>query len=440
MSAYVNETTRQKRTRPLKRDRGLPIIRRMRPGPIRVGQDFGPRYHVQKLLGSGGMGVVYQALDRELNVEIALKVLRAPVPGTKTVRSMIEMQRRLRTELVLARQITHRHVIRIHDIGDVNGIRFISMPLVKGPDLASMLKSGRLKSARAVRYARQLAAGLMAVHAAGVVHRDIKPGNIMIDEGDSAVLMDFGIARSNAPSGGPKTIAGGAIGTPAYMAPEQARGEAVDPRTDIYAFGLVLYEMLTGPRADMSIGDLASRMKAAPTPAHHVNPRVPKALSEIATRCLQPAREARYQTSIELAQALAAVGRRATRDVGSGPNMNWVKHAAAVLILALLAAAGYKLLTKAGGTLLASSSTVHSTVRRGGPSGPPAPEATPDSPIVSVHDVSRALPGAMLSGGAPRSEPSAWWWLPGLGRISGGGAEPATAYEPAACFASDAQR
>ena len=329
----------------------------MRPGPIRVGHDFGARYHVQKLLGSGGMGVVYQALDHALGVEIALKVLRAPAVGAKSARSLIEMQQRLRTELVLARQITHKHVIRIHDIGDVNGIRFISMPLVKGPDLAAVLKGGRLPAARAVRYARQIAAGLMAVHAAGVVHRDIKPGNIMIDTGDQAVLMDFGIARSSASDTPQRTAAGAVIGTPAYMAPEQARGESVDPRTDVYAFGLVLYEMLTGPRADVSMGELAARMKAPPPPAQRLNPRVPAALEAIATRCLQPAREDRYQTSAELAAALAGLGRRASRDTKAAPGP-WVTRAAAMLVIAALAGAGYWLAAREGARLLASGGSM----------------------------------------------------------------------------------
>ena len=302
------------------------------------------------------MGVVYQALDHELGVEIALKVLRAPAPGGKAALSVIEMQRRLRTELVLARQITHKNVIRIHDIGEINGIRFISMPLVKGPDLATVLKGGRLPSARAVRYARQMAAGLIAVHAAGVVHRDLKPGNIMIDADDQAVLMDFGIARSTAPTNVQRTIPGMMVGTPAYMAPEQARGESVDQRTDIYAFGLVLFEMLTGPRADLSMGDLALRMKAPPTPVRQLNPRAPMELEAIVMRCLQPNPADRYQTSVDLASALAALGRRASRDVApTGTTIAWMRYAAALMMVALIGAGAYGVSTPAGGRLLADT-------------------------------------------------------------------------------------
>ena len=160
-----------------------------------MGHDFGPRYHILRTVGAGGMGIVYKALDRELNVSVALKMLRAP----GTLRMAAELQRRFITELVLARQITHKNVIRIHDIGEVNGIRFISMPFIDGDDLGTPLAEGPLPLARTLRYARHLASGLMAVHAAGVVHRDIKPPNVMIGEGDQAVLMDFGIARSSAP-------------------------------------------------------------------------------------------------------------------------------------------------------------------------------------------------------------------------------------------------
>src|SRR5436190_8453709 len=163
-------------------------------GRPKIGHDFGPRYRILKKLGSGGMGVVYQALDHDLGVHVALKVLRS---AAGTPNGSPEMQRRFISELLLARKITHKNVIRIHDIGEINGIRFISMPFVEGDDLATILADRPLDLARNLRYARHLAAGLMAVHAAGVIHRDLKPANIMIGEHDQALLMDFGIARSS---------------------------------------------------------------------------------------------------------------------------------------------------------------------------------------------------------------------------------------------------
>ncbi|HEY6361486.1 MAG TPA: protein kinase [Vicinamibacterales bacterium] len=306
-------------------------------GPLRVGQDFGTRYTVLKLLGTGGMGVVYQVLDRDLGVPVALKVLRLP---SGDPRAVSEMKRRFKTELLLARKVTHKNVIRIHDIGEIDGIRFITMPFVNGQDLATILKKGALSVTRAVRYGRQLASGLAAAHAAGVVHRDLKPPNVMIGEDDEALLMDFGIARSSAPGGPQRTIAGAVVGTAAYMAPEQARGEPVDHRADIYAFGLILYEMLCGPRfmPKGAVADLFARMTAAPGAARAANRQVPEALDAIVTRCVQPGVEERYQSAVELVAALAALSRRGHGPVPGRPPApkRWpLRAAAAAVVLAL---------------------------------------------------------------------------------------------------------
>ena len=306
-------------------------------GPLRVGQDFGTRYTVLKLLGTGGMGVVYQVLDRDLGVPVALKVLRLP---SGDPRAVSEMKRRFKTELLLARKVTHKNVIRIHDIGEIDGIKFITMPFVNGQDLATILKKGPLSVTRAVRYARQLASGLVAAHAAGVIHRDLKPANVMIGEDDEALLMDFGIARSNAPGGAQRTIAGAVVGTAAYMAPEQARGEPVDHRADIYAFGLILYEMLCGPRfmPKGAVADLFARMTTAPAAARAANTQVPEALDAIVTRCVQPGVQERFKTAAELAEALAALSRRGHGPVPGRPAApkRWpLRAAAAAAMLAL---------------------------------------------------------------------------------------------------------
>ena len=327
----------------------------MRSGPLRIGQDFGPRYHVLKLLGSGGMGVVYQALDRELGEDIALKVLRAPA-RLAAASSLAEMQRRFRAELVLARKVTHKHVIRIHDIGEIDGIKFISMPLVKGRDLAAILADGGLPVDRALRYARQIIAGLMAVHAAGVIHRDLKPSNIMIGDDDQVLLMDFGIARPSAPAGQPRTIAGAIVGTTAYMAPEQARGEAVDQRTDVYGFGLIVYEMLCGIRPNLTINELLARMKAVPTPPRQLNGAVPVELDGIVTRCLKPAAADRYQTSAEVGAALSGLKQgRKRRAMPVVPLQAWLPRIAALLAVALLGTLAYWLVnTPRGARAMAS--------------------------------------------------------------------------------------
>ena len=293
------------------------------------------------------MGVVYQALDRDLGVPVALKVLRLP---SGNPRALAEMQRRFKTELLLARKVTHKNVIRIHDIGDIDGIKFITMPFVKGQDLATILKKGPLSVTEAVRYARQLASGLVAAHAAGVIHRDLKPANIMIGEDDQALLMDFGIARSSAPGGPQRTIAGAVVGTAAYMAPEQARGEAVDHRADIYAFGLILHEMLCGLRfmPKGAVADLFSRMTMPPAPARAANGQVPEALDAIVTRCVQPAPADRYQTAAELAAALAALSRRGhgPRPSGAPAPKRWLARVAAVAALLALLGVGLWAMTR----------------------------------------------------------------------------------------------
>ena len=213
-------------------------------GPLTVGQSFGPRYHIIKVLGMGGMGAVYQAWDAELGVAVALKVIRT---DSRRQRVSAEAEKRFKQELLLARQVTHKNVVRIHDLGEIHGIKYITMPYIKGRDLATVLRAeGRRPVAHALHVARQIADGLLAAHEAGVVHRDLKPANVMISgSGDDlqALIMDFGISAST-----DEAASGGIVGTLEYMSPEQGSGLAVDSRADIYAFGLFLYEMLVGPR------------------------------------------------------------------------------------------------------------------------------------------------------------------------------------------------
>jgi serine/threonine protein kinase/tetratricopeptide (TPR) repeat protein len=270
-------------------------------GPLGVGQMFGPRYHVIKLLGTGGMGAVYQAWDQELGVAVALKVIRPD--AIEDPEATAELQRRFKRELLLARQVTHKNVVRIHDLGEIEGIKYITMSYIPGADLATILRrEGRLSVPRTLRIARQVASGLAAAHEAGVVHRDLKPPNIMIDPDGNAVIMDFGIARSV--GGGGSTVAGTVVGTLAYMAPEQAKGEEADQRADIYAFGLILYDMLVGRRQPAgktsALAELMTRMQQAPPPIRSADPGIPEPVEQIVSRCLEPDRANRYQTMAEL--------------------------------------------------------------------------------------------------------------------------------------------
>ena len=361
------------------------------------------------------MGIVYQALDRELNVSVALKMLRGAPGG---VRMAAELQRRFTTELLLARQITHKNVIRIHDIGEVNGIRFISMPYIDGDDLATPLAEGPLPLAQTLRYARHLASGLMAVHAAGVVHRDIKPANVMMAAGDQAVLMDFGIARSSAPGATQFTAPGASPGTLAYMAPEQARGEQADQRTDIYAFGLLLQEMITGTR-ELSALEILQRMKSAPSSLRQNDPEVPEALDAIVTRCLQPNPSKRFQTAVELAQAIAGLPRGGRdRAPVAAIASRWLPRVATVASMALLVALAYWAFTHGVVTKLARSlmpataaedaaGRVPRPVRPGlgeGGSGPGVDDASVPQPVGAIGTAFETSSSGE-AGEAPRTGP-----------------------------------
>ncbi len=281
-------------------------------GPLAAGQSFGPRYHVIKLLGAGGMGAVYQAWDEELGVALALKVIRPEV--TDDPDAAREIERRFKRELLLARQVTHKNVVRIHDLGEIDGIKYITMPYVEGDDLASVLRrEGKLPVPRALGLARQIIAGLQAAHEAGVVHRDLKPANIMVDHDDHAVIMDFGIARGTGTASGMTlaTAPGSIVGTIEYMAPEQAKGQSTDHRADIYAFGLILTELLTGMRrhkaGESAVADLMGRMQQAPPPLRSVDPALPETVERIVSRCLQPDPAERFQSAAEVASALGAL-------------------------------------------------------------------------------------------------------------------------------------
>ena len=348
-------------------DTGASKTKTVRPrgesGPLTIGDRFG-RYTIVRLLGMGGMGAVYQAWDQELEVVVALKVIRPD--ALQDPAALQEIERRFKRELLLARQVTHKNVVRIHDLGEIDGIKYITMTYVDGRDLATIVAAngGKLEVARVLSIMNSVVSGLVAAHKAGVVHRDLKPANIMIDADGEALIMDFGIARSSggpggapAPVGpaGPVTIAnlpttgssggriadatvlGAIVGTLEYMSPEQARGEAVDHRSDIYTTGLILYDLLSGRKraqhAGSAVEKLKARIEANLVPLKVIAPEIPEALSAVVARAteLDPAK--RYQTTEELLNALAALDERGVprpvkRTVG-------LKLAAAGLVAAL---------------------------------------------------------------------------------------------------------
>jgi tetratricopeptide (TPR) repeat protein len=315
----------------------LGAVAARRSGPLAVGQAFGPRYHIIKLLGVGGMGAVYQTWDAELGVAVALKVI---VTGQRGPASA-EAEKRFKTELLLARQVTHKHVVRIHDLGEIDGIKYITMPYVQGDDLGTLLRrEGKLPIPRAMRFARQIAGGLQAAHEAGVVHRDLKPPNIMIGgagDDEQALIMDFGISAST-----DENTAGTIVGTLEYMSPEQGTGKAVDGRSDLYAFGLILYEMLTGPRPPLASGPdrfaaMRLRFENGLPPLREVDATIPQPLAQLVMRCLDGDPAMRYQSAAEVSAALAALddaGELIPIPARFGPRL---VAASAVAVLALVA-------------------------------------------------------------------------------------------------------
>jgi eukaryotic-like serine/threonine-protein kinase len=260
--------------------------------------DFGPRYQVEALLGEGGMGAVYRAYDRELDRTVALKLIRPELGADPT------MSQRFRQELLLASKISHKNILRIHDLGEANGTKFISMAYVEGEDLHQMLKrEGRLPVNRAVSLTKQLCAALEAAHAEGVVHRDLKPQNILLDKAGQVYVSDFGLAKSLEPDATQMTVSGQFLGTPRYMSPEQALAGAVDHRSDLYSLGLILYEMVTGEipfKAESTLQTMYLRVHEKPQDPRQVNPELPDYLVQIILRCLETEPGQRYQSAREI--------------------------------------------------------------------------------------------------------------------------------------------
>jgi tetratricopeptide (TPR) repeat protein len=269
---------------------------------LQPGVLLGGRYQIVKLLGEGGMGAVYRAHDRELDRVVAVKVIRPELARNAQV------LQRFKQELILARQITHRNIIRIFDLGQAEGTRFITMEFIEGEDLSGILaRRGKLPAPEAAGIIAQVARGLEAAHAEGVVHRDLKPQNIMLDAQGKASVMDFGIARSMDASNMTRT--GALVGTPTYMSPEQAQGQKVDARSDLYTLGIIFYELLTGNppfQADNPMATLVRRLQEKPVPPVQVEPSVPKPVNDMVLKLLGTRPEERYQSATELLAALDA--------------------------------------------------------------------------------------------------------------------------------------
>ena len=263
---------------------------------LRRGSLFAGRYEIIELLGCGGMGWVYRAEDQKVHEEVALKVIS---PSVAADPSTIE---RFRNELKLARKIAHRNVCKMYDLGETGGIHYLAMEYVAGEDLKNMIRmSGPLGVGTTIKLAKQVCAGLAEAHRLGVIHRDLKPNNIMIDKDGVARIMDFGIARSIKMKG--ITQAGMVVGTPEYMSPEQVEGEEPDRRSDIYSLGVILYEMVTGRVPFTGDTPFAVGMKhksEPPTNPKEIIGGLPDSLCRMIMTCLEKRKELRYQSVEEM--------------------------------------------------------------------------------------------------------------------------------------------
>jgi tetratricopeptide (TPR) repeat protein/TolB-like protein/predicted Ser/Thr protein kinase len=314
-------------------------------GPVlQSGDVLGGRYEILQLLGEGGMGAVYKAMDRELDRPVALKLIRPQLAANPSILA------RFKQELLLAQQVTHKNVVRIYDLGDADGVKFITMEFVEGEDLRGLIQEHRKFSPEdAVAIIQQVCRALEAAHGAGIIHRDLKPQNIMRDKTGRVLVMDFGLARTMQGDG--MTQTGALVGTMEYMSPEQAMAKDLDQRSDLFSLGLILYELLTGEtpfKAESAVASLIKRNQERAIPVSDHDGSIPRALSNIVSKCLERDPNLRYQTAADLMRDLEAwQGNRAAATLGFQPavepwgrTIHWplLTGIATVLLLAL---AGY---------------------------------------------------------------------------------------------------
>jgi len=311
---------------------------------LEPGDVLGGRYEILQLLGEGGMGAVYKAQDQELDRPVALKLIRPELASNPSILA------RFKQELLLSRQVTHKNVIRIFDLGDADGVKFITMEFVEGRDLRALIqKKKKFSPEESVEIMQQVCQALEAAHSVGVIHRDLKPQNIMREDSGRILVMDFGLARTIEGDG--MTQVGALVGTMEYMSPEQALAKELDQRSDLFTAGLILYELLTGKmpfRAESALASLIKRTQERAVPVSDHDQTIPGALTGIVSKCLERDPNLRYQTAAEMLRDLDAwQGKRAAATLGFHPDVKpwgqtipWPLLAGVVTVI-VLAIIGY---------------------------------------------------------------------------------------------------
>ncbi len=309
---------------------------------LQTGVLLAQRYQIMQLLGEGGMGAVYKAKDRELDRTVALKVIR---PDLARNPAIVE---RFKQELRLSHQVTHKNVIRIYDLGEGEGVKFITMEFIEGQDLRSLiLEKKKFTPQEAVDITQQICQALEAAHSVGVIHRDLKPQNVIRDHNGRILVMDFGLARTVGSDG--MTQTGALVGTMEYMSPEQALGKELDQRSDIFALGLIFYELLSGKmpfQADSGIASLLKRTQERAVPVSEHDAEIPAALSAIVSKCLERDLNLRYKNVSEvLADLEVWQGKRAATSLKFEPSekpwgqdVPWPRIGAAAFAVVLIVA------------------------------------------------------------------------------------------------------
>jgi len=321
------------------------VFKRLKDFPVlETGDRLAGRYEILQLLGEGGMGAVYKAMDHELGRPVALKLIRPELAANPSILA------RFKQELLLAHRVTHKNVVRIYDLGDADGVKFITMEFVDGQDLRSLiLERKKFPPEDAVEIVQQVCRALEAAHSVGIIHRDLKPQNIMREHDGRILVMDFGLARTVVGDG--MTQTGALVGTMEYMSPEQALAKDLDQRSDLFTLGLILYELLAGVtpyKAESAVASLIKRNQERAAPVSDHDAKIPKALSNIATKCLERDPALRYQSAGELLRDLDAwQGNRAAGTLGFQPavepwgrTIHWPLLTGLATVL-LLAVVGY---------------------------------------------------------------------------------------------------